>query len=682
MKTFIKCALLFLFSLYFQPLLARQHKKAGIDSLMGLLSKAKADTNKVSLLQKLTIAHDGIDKAKAMSFARQAYTLSAQLRYKKGIYFGLRFIGGIYLDMGENDKALKYYQKIYRISQREQEINESVMSLNNIGAVYERTSKYTLAADYFFKALKLAEQTKNEASIAKCESNIAVLFIHQGDYSKAVSYAKIAEKRYSRLKEPSYRAKNLEGLGNSYSFNNKLAEAIPPYLLALKLYGQIGDELGMAIIYTQMVNCYPNDPVKQIEYLQKARLMWDRIAPNNLNAIANIGNIGDTYFRVLQNPAQLKMVTEHFHFNKEKMLTDAESFLKQSMALSQKAKVPELLSQLTTVLSDLYAYKKDYKSALENLRVHVKLQDSLSSQEIKNRISKIEGEREIALRDKEIQTARLKMKQIWIYVIITLFVIILASVYFINRSNIGHLRLKNELQALEADERAKELLYRNKISESELTAIRSQMNPHFIFNVLNSIESYILENDPEQASRLVQKFATLSRLVLENSTQSLVSADREWKAINLYTELEAMRFGNSFLYHFHIDSNIDLSKLLLPPMLVQPLIENAIHHGIRKIPSKDSTVSIFFEEKETEIRITVEDNGVGIDESKKSGNLSSIKRKSIGLSAIRERIEILNAMNSGYRASFDIYPRNVLQGCGTVATLRLPRLANNQADQP
>ena len=674
MKSFAKIILYCFFFLLAQHTYAQVLRQKGIDSMLLALTKAKEDTNKVKLLHQLTVANDGVNQSKALMYGEQGYNLAQKLKWNKGIFTNLRYIGAIKMDMGNNEEALADFEHLYKLTEAVNEKEEMIASLNNIGAVYQRTSKYTRAADYFFKALKVAEQIKSATQIAYCESNIAVLFINQRDFEKARYYAKKADQRYQQLNEPAYQAKNLEALGNCYAFDGKYELAKPYYQLALKLYEQLGNHLGMAMVYTQMVDCYTDSPIKRIEHLQKAKSLWDKYAPGNLNAIANTGNFGYTYFDILRNPKMLKIVQDQLGLNKQQMLIDAGIYLRKGIELSKEARSTDLVSQLTMAYADFCEYIKDYKGAYDNLKAHVKLQDSVSSQEIKNKIAKLEGERGIAIRDKQIQTSKLEMRQFWLYGIITVFSLILLSFYFLNRSRIGQLRLKNELQKKAAEEQRKELLHRNKLSESELKAIRAQMNPHFIFNVLNSIESYIVENDSKTASRLVQKFAALSRLILENSTQSMVSADREWKALQLYAELEVMRFNKQFSCSFHADPSIDLSRLLLPPMLIQPLIENAIHHGMRNSTGENNRINVEFGQTETEIYFIVEDNGIGMEEAERFKTFSAIKAKSIGLSSIKERIDIFNVMNEGKPASFEISKKEDGKGTGTIARLTLPKV--------
>ena len=219
-----------------------------------------------------------------------------------------------------------------------------------------------------------------------------------------------------------------------------------------------------------------------------------------------------------------------------------------------------------------------------------------------------------------------------------------------------------------------ESLFKQKLVETELKAIRAQMNPHFIFNVLNSIESYVVENDSKSASLMIQKFAGLCRLVLESSTQSLVPADREWKAITLYTELEAVRFNNQFAFHFSYDDTIELHKLMVPPMLFQPLIENAIHHGLRNYPNNDGLVSIQLLRKNEKIVFVVTDNGIGLKATENQKINHLLKQKSLAIQSIRERIAAINTSTGTIAASFKITELTEEGQSGTVAELTLPEI--------
>ncbi|SDD74376.1 Two component regulator propeller [Mucilaginibacter pineti] len=236
--------------------------------------------------------------------------------------------------------------------------------------------------------------------------------------------------------------------------------------------------------------------------------------------------------------------------------------------------------------------------------------------------------------------------------------VIIAVIIFLVRRRIAFIR--------------NEALFKQKLIESELRAIRAQMNPHFIFNALNSIESYIMENNARTASVMIQKFAGLCRLILENSTQSLVSAAREWKALKLYAEVEAMRFNNQFAFNFICNNDVDLNGLLIPPMLVQPLIENAIHHGLRNYQKDDGLVTIELSKQDDSIRFTVTDNGIGFSAATQNQSKHILKQQSLALKSIRERIAAMNGLNGDTKASFEIKEINAPGKSGTIATLILP----------
>ncbi|SOD14222.1 tetratricopeptide repeat-containing sensor histidine kinase [Pedobacter xixiisoli] len=647
-------------------------------SLKQQLKVAKADTGKVKLFNQLCNLLEDINPVQALSYASQAHELAKKIKYNDGIARALINIAALQMYLGENDKALKSNQSLYQLCKKNGDEVGMVSSLNNIGAVYQRTSKYVEAAKYTFRALHIAEKVKDSSLIAVCHSNIATIFTQQHDFEKAIIYAKKADFIFKKINEPSNEAKNLETLGNCYAFNGNTVSAKPYYTAALNIYEKLGNEMGKALMYTQMVDCFADEPLKQIEYLQKAKAIWDKIAPLHINAIANTGNFGYTLFQIVQDPAKLALVQRKLGLNKAQMLADANKYFKKCIATSKQGNQTELISLFTIEYAKFCEYIGDYKEALTNLKLHYKAQDSLHSQESKNKIANLEAQFAFQKKEEKYKQAqalsKIKTQQIYLYAGLVVILMITIFIYFLNRYRIAELRMKNKLQKREAEEQAKELLHQSKLFESELKAIRSQMNPHFIFNVLNSIESYIMDNDKQTASRLIQKFASLSRLILENSTRSLVTADREWKALKLYTELEAMRYNNSFSFNFDADEALQLKTLLLPPMLIQPLIENAILHGIIVNPKPGAHIEVQLKKHHEGICITVMDNGNGIANAKKATVKVGIKEKSMGLASIRERINIINAQKRDFFASFKISSKT--EGSGTIAEIFLPHFEN------
>lgn len=219
--------------------------------------------------------------------------------------------------------------------------------------------------------------------------------------------------------------------------------------------------------------------------------------------------------------------------------------------------------------------------------------------------------------------------------------------------------------------------YEKRLLEAELATLRTQMNPHFIFNSLNSIYNFIHENDMENAAEYLVKFSKLMRLVLQHSKERLIRLEEELEVIQLYIELEHIRFNEKFTYQIKVDKTLDLGSLYLPPMLIQPFIENAIWHGLmhRRGPGT-LQVSIQKNEDSNQIEIQIVDNGVGRTQA--AQNKSGRKKKSMGMSITRQRI---NSLESRYGKKAFIRIIDLVdpegQPAGTEVQLNIPMIFQN-----
>jgi LytS/YehU family sensor histidine kinase len=174
--------------------------------------------------------------------------------------------------------------------------------------------------------------------------------------------------------------------------------------------------------------------------------------------------------------------------------------------------------------------------------------------------------------------------------------------------------------------------------------MRSQMNPHFIFNALNSVNSFIAVNDERNANRYLTEFSALMRSVLENSDEDFIPLTKEIELLELYVKLEHNRFKEKFDYTISVDKNISLDQFSIPPMLLQPYIENAIWHGLRYRKEKGNLeISIKKRDEET-VLVIIKDNGIGRKKSQELKTKNQLKQKSKGMSTIKNRVAILNDM--------------------------------------
>lgn len=184
--------------------------------------------------------------------------------------------------------------------------------------------------------------------------------------------------------------------------------------------------------------------------------------------------------------------------------------------------------------------------------------------------------------------------------------------------------------------------FEHKIAQTEMTALRAQMNPHFIFNCLNSIKLYTLQNDSQTASEYLTKFAQLIRLVLENSRSEKIRLQKELETLQLYIELEAMRFKDKVQYAIHVQPNIDQQYIELPPLLLQPYVENAIWHGLMHKPEGGTITINIAQPTEYLLHIEISDDGIGREMANNRKSKSATRQKSFGLKMTSERLEAIN----------------------------------------
>ncbi len=188
----------------------------------------------------------------------------------------------------------------------------------------------------------------------------------------------------------------------------------------------------------------------------------------------------------------------------------------------------------------------------------------------------------------------------------------------------------------------KDAAFRQKMSEMEMTALRAQMNPHFIFNSLNSIENFIMQNEKRLASDYLNKFATLVRTILENSRTQAVPLIQDMEAMQLYVDLEKLRFENKFCYLTEIDEKLLKGDYRVAPLLIQPFVENAIVHGLAPSDKPGLCLKITVKLHNEFIHYTIEDNGIGRTQSMAYARKYRPGHKSLGLEISRERIDLIN----------------------------------------
>lgn len=239
-------------------------------------------------------------------------------------------------------------------------------------------------------------------------------------------------------------------------------------------------------------------------------------------------------------------------------------------------------------------------------------------------------------------------------------------------------KAQNTLQQIEdqihIEQKQKQELI-TKIAYLQQKVLRSQINTHFIFNALNSIKLYILENDSQKASQYLGKFVKFLRKVLDESLTEVTNLEEELETIELYLNIENMRFENKFNYKIDKSDEINLSQFPFPPLLLQPFVENALWHGIMHI-EKDGMLIVKVKSSKDKVTVEVDDNGIGYNNSIKKNK----EHTSHGLRIVNERIEQYNLLGN-YQLEYVITDKSDIgKGPGTLVQISLRKIIAESQD--
>lgn len=296
------------------------------------------------------------------------------------------------------------------------------------------------------------------------------------------------------------------------------------------------------------------------------------------------------------------------------------------------------ISDAAYQLSKAYDERNNKDSALFFYRIFFKASDTLFSEN--NRRNVIIKESEWILKRKEIENdhllavSQLQERDIVIKngLLITLFIVLLLVVgiaFFINKNS-------------DVKKKRTESLLQQKITEIKMQVLRAQMNPHFIFNSLNSIENFMMQNEKRLASDYLNKFTRLIRTILDSSLNESIPIQKDMEALQLYIDLQLLRFNNKFIYQTCIQPELLKGDYKVPSLIIQPFVENAIEHGIAHSERNDCKLSITASLNNDYVVYTIEDNGIGRLQSTTYNQHNKPHHKSVGLAITTDRIQIFN----------------------------------------
>ncbi|HEY2727014.1 MAG TPA: tetratricopeptide repeat protein, partial [Parafilimonas sp.] len=507
---------------------------------------------------------------------------------------------------------------------------------------YMYLSNYPKALDCYFKSLKICEDIHDEISAAAALANISIIYTRLSNNKKALQYIQQALSIYKKEGSQQGIADAYGSMGAIYDNLNETANSLTAYQKQLTISRDMNYKRGIAnasinigIDYSEM-----KDYKKALPYLNKSIEAF-KASGNNSSLSAAFDEVGKIYSYAPKEILLQDNITASESYNK------AISFQLKSIEAAKKA---EDLSAQKTALEDLsttYEKQKSFDKALQAYKQSVILRDSILNEDKKLELNRIEMQYTFDKREDSIKnenerrqafsSAKIKQQQTIRNAVIAGAVMILLSAALV------FIFYKRKHDAVE---KAKEAELKAEVTDTEMKALRAQMNPHFIFNSLNSISDYILRNDVKSANNYLTKFAGVIRLILENSEHKMVVLEKDLKALELYMDIERLRLNNKFSYEIKVDDSIDKSNVLIPPLILQPFVENSIWHGLTKKDGEGKIKISISQNKEMLICI-IEDNGIGTERSEIfKQEVKELGKKSLGMKITNARVAVINKIKN------------------------------------
>lgn len=701
-----------------------QSQNQRIDSLTEVLPFLK-ESSKVDCLNKLSVeyyinalseTYINVQTDTAIYFATQAYNEAVKISYTKGVAEALQNLGEIARDRGSFSTAENYFRRSVPLFKKIQALERYSWANLTFGwSLYVQSNfsdsrfAYELALPYYIatnnkerqsmlfrlisltysacgynekafentlQAIRITYKISDARGVISSPLNMANLYRNAGETETALTYFRLAAK--------------MAKAGNPVRYNQLMGDIAGLQLQldsAIYYYKESHKYVVLATTDTAIRKrdlCYKMVSIGEV-YMKQSK--YDLAIGQFKDPLQFFekGNDRNTVMRILYSYArcyQKKQDSYMFYFYAKRFFersqqTGSRPFLRDAYELYWQMYDMQGKADSAYKFSLKYTTIKDSILSDEYRRNIALSQMRSQDEQQKIKISLLQKDQQISqqqlsLQQQKIETAWL-IRNVLIGSILA-FILITTIVFRFNR-----LRRRNEKQRLEHELELQQLQskkaaieFQQQANNLEMQALRAQMNPHFIFNCLSSINRYILINKTEEASDYLTKFSRLIRMALINSEKSQITLESELEALRLYLDLERLRFKNAFNYSITFINTIDSNTLYIPPMLIQPFAENAIWHGLmHKKGTGSLEIQLCAEDKI--LTCVIIDNGIGRNMAAFVKSRSAEKSKSMGVNITAGRLALLDKSKSESTV-FNIVDLTDNEGidCGTKVIITIP----------
>ena len=680
----IKKYLFFLLLLLFcciHQLYAQQQEQAKkrMDSILHVLQKQKDDSTKVINLmwvaqRKMGDAQNTGNWDEAIEWYRKSLNLSTRINFQYGIGRSSIFLGRCWMQKGDYAEAIKYFYAALNLSYKNGNKNLRVAASGNLAGAYALLGNYKEALKYSLLSYETTQELNNNSAVDLQQSaaGIAQLYAKMQNWEEALSWY---QKALPDNPELFYEGSITLQIASIEMKMKRYDEALKNYRIAVNVFparfnrkpdtdykGLLGDwyrELGEAYfkIGSLTKDSERTDAFnKSISYLNMSLPLLSEGAGGKESLMSAYELLRQACEATGDYQNALRFTTL---FNSLKDSIYNKTTYQKTADLQVKYETEKAASAFR-IEQEKEKVRNTAILANQKLEEEKKLADEKLNHERSIAEEKLNSEKSLAAEKTRQEKLRAEKQQTNNLLLMGLILVVITSVFVI-------LYLRQRHQKKRAVEKADTI---HKMAELEMQSLRSQLNPHFMFNSLNSIQTLILKEDSDKSHSYLSRFARLLRMLLENAEKPFVSLQKEIDFIQLYLGLENLRVPD-LQYSVFIDPSLNTEQTLIPNMILQPYVENAIWHGL-SYKEADKQLQIRINRDNGTIKYEIEDNGVG---RKKAEELKSLFRKqhqSRGMELLSKRFKLLNGE---YNSSIETMIADVIKDnevSGTLVTIKVP----------
>ena len=609
--------------------LAQNRQK--IDSLKHLLNENPADSSRINIYSHLTsiyaFTRTKLDTARL--YADSVKLVSVIINDKPGIASSHYWYGVINRFEGNYHLGLKHMEEYVEYRRQKGDSSLVAEGLYHMGVMNSYLGNYKESLTAYQRVLNIFRNNNDRYGVANLLHSMAHIQRKLNKHEKAIKNYKESIAIKEQLNNLTGLSMSTESLGNTYGELKQYDQAEFYLLKALDIVKNQKRPFGIASVTENLGNLYgeKKDYNKALKFhLESLKIRKELPSKNSL--ATSLTKVGYLYGKLGKSDL-------------------AENYLKQGLSIAKENDFKPILELNYKALSEFYLDRKDFENALKYQNFYITIKDSVLNLENKKQLLEIEAKYETAQKDKEItlltkeneiQQAKADRQATFRNALIggLLSLVIIAGLIFYTMRQ----RLKNQKILTTKNEEIKISHLKEQLGTLEMKALRAQMNPHFLFNCMNSINRMIISEDNDNASKYLTKFSKLVRLMLENSENPKVTLKDELEMLKSYIQLESIRFKNKMDYKINVEESIDTESTYLPSMVLQPFVENAIWHGLLHKESK-GLLTIDITEEGDYLHCSITDNGVGREKSLKFQKQSGFKKKSMGIKITTDRLKLL-----------------------------------------